>query len=1014
VTSRRVLRLAGAGCGKTHMLTDRLVHLLVRERVDPSRVLAITFTREAAAQMFSRLVERLVAIAEGNLADGASQRAAEVLDRLDPGNVCTIDALAHRLVTSATTRLPVGRPVTILSSDEQEALAAACLRVCLDSLSRDFEQLPWLLAMMGLTETDLLELANAAVSDWVDFFEMKLQAEGILLSTKYRAPDPDPMLRSAARASKVEAGRSTGRDLLQASGEVEAIVDLFRSQLSRSSPEMVQESGELTDAILRTLAHGLLKVAAETAIHRFEGGELTFRELTALARLAIPEAIETGGLNPEHILIDEFQDTDVPHVSLVAALASACGAAVEAVGDINQSIYSFRGASPLATRELLGLEVESEPGSFANRRSSEHVLSFVNAVCAELYATFGRGETYRALCSIPGTAATQVPVPAVALGPEITACPDAGSSSTVADRRKAEATWAARVVEGLLQRGVPPASIAILMPAPKLAGDYLKTELATKGIACSLVTQEHSPNRYLSSCLAILRAASCPNEPWAQLAAALECCPPETEGNALSRWSGASSDVRTGQADSWLDWLSGLVESCAVLTPSAALTLALETSLALFPATSDQLLQELRSAERVLMRLRRDLLEARLSGLPEVVRRLETELELSARESSPTASSQDMVRVFSIHAAKGLEFDVVILMGLERSAPRAAKRLYLRPESGTLEIHVRKALRTSGASDIEKSFEEARAFEEPNLIYVALTRARKALFIAVPQGKPSSDESDSEFLDSLRASLEMARGLKAVGSTEQVIEAVADALRAFKPLPQDVLASNRPSGNEAALGTRPPTAPPKALLTMDEFVEGLAATWEFEPDILTRYLILRRALKGCVSSWALALTERAPLLPQISLRVAMSRFRLSEEEGRWLSSALSAVSEWLAREFNDRMPLAALAFTAAGDNWQAAGAIDLFDAHGGIAIQVLPEPCASERDEGYRDLANRVAAIEAAIVSRSTLALSRKVPDSVTVMLAGPGGVRDLAVRAVEIPRRIRLSSKPHLVLYPE
>jgi len=93
--ANNVVLEASAGTGKTSVLVSRYVNLL-RAGVDPSNILAITFTRQAAAEMRERIIRQLRASMERSLAD--RERWRELRDRLGEISIGTIDAFCLSLL----------------------------------------------------------------------------------------------------------------------------------------------------------------------------------------------------------------------------------------------------------------------------------------------------------------------------------------------------------------------------------------------------------------------------------------------------------------------------------------------------------------------------------------------------------------------------------------------------------------------------------------------------------------------------------------------------------------------------------------------------------------------------------------------------------------------------------------------------------------------------------------------------------------------------------------------------
>jgi ATP-dependent helicase/nuclease subunit A len=140
---------ASAGTGKTRVLVDRYINLL-REGVDPTNILAITFTRKAAADMRERIVATLrAAAARGEI---APSRWRDLRDRMADINISTIDAFCLSLLREFPLEADVDPGFSLADDTEvprlvDESLDRA-LRVC-RAVAREDEHVALVFAQLG-------------------------------------------------------------------------------------------------------------------------------------------------------------------------------------------------------------------------------------------------------------------------------------------------------------------------------------------------------------------------------------------------------------------------------------------------------------------------------------------------------------------------------------------------------------------------------------------------------------------------------------------------------------------------------------------------------------------------------------------------------------------------------------------------------------------------------------------------------------------------------------------------
>ena len=280
-TSGPLLVVAGAGSGKTRVLTSRISHLIENENISPFEVLAITFTNKAAEEMKQRVVE-------------------------------LIGTTAYRMWIST--------------------FHSACVRI----LRQGANQIGFSSGFTIYDQNDAVRLLGHVIRD-LNLDPKRFPPRGIL---------------SAISASKNE-GNGAG--------------DFF----SRVDSPFDQRVGEIFSEYQRRL---------------LVSNAMDFDDLLLNTVLLLKEqdqVLESWQSRFKHILVDEYQDTNLVQNELVALLASA-HRNICVVGDSDQSIYKFRGAD---IRNILNFEKVFPDATVIildqNYRSTQTILNAANTVISK-------------------------------------------------------------------------------------------------------------------------------------------------------------------------------------------------------------------------------------------------------------------------------------------------------------------------------------------------------------------------------------------------------------------------------------------------------------------------------------------------------------------------------------------------------------------------------------------------------------------------------------------------------
>ncbi|MGP5051926.1 ATP-dependent helicase [Brachybacterium alimentarium] len=295
-----MLVVAGAGSGKTETMASRVVWLIANGVVEPRQVLGLTFTRKAAHELSARISTRLAALAGAMRAEGLTlptglERGHDDLVGQRP-LVHTYNGFALDLVREHALAVGIDPELTMMSTSASWQLAHSLVEGWDDSLDLEASPATLTAALLSLTSS----IADHLVT-------------------------PD----------QLRAHLETVRDHLSG-------IPLQVEGKRRTTPKAV---ASVLSALESRLA--LIPLLERFAQVRAESSALDFADQVSLAARVAREVPAAGRLARRMhrvVLLDEFQDTSVAQLQMLTDLFGP-GHAACAVGDPQQAIYGWRGAS---------------------------------------------------------------------------------------------------------------------------------------------------------------------------------------------------------------------------------------------------------------------------------------------------------------------------------------------------------------------------------------------------------------------------------------------------------------------------------------------------------------------------------------------------------------------------------------------------------------------------------------------------------------------------------------------
>jgi len=743
-----VLITAGAGTGKTLTLVHRY-RTLVERGLSPLAIVAVTFTEAAAQELRSRLRRELAESYPG------------LLPELEAAPIGTIHSLAARVCREHPKE--AGVPADFRVQDEVEAALwlAEHLTLAMAKLpSHVFEAIPASVLKKALKTLLADPIAaeeafrhgpkvlkarvDALLKELLHEAERHLRAlrgmqgppgdkiEEQRLAVLVAAQEGQEHLWPVADAVNLQGGSFKKWGSKERLAEVKAELKSLRELAERALPLVYTPEHE---AAWEALKEAFSFVWEELEKRRREARVLDFvgLEVHALKALYDPEVQSYYKARWKHALVDEHQDTNPIQWRILRALFEP--GELTLVGDPQQSIYRFRRADPRLFAASAG-EAPEKVTLKKSFRSHRDLVADVNRVFKDLMPDYQPLEADR-----------DPPHP----GPHLEAfliSPEAGST---AERRRAEAREVARRIRRYVEEGLSvwdraenrrrPArwsDFAVLALAWAVLEDFALALLA-EGVP-AVLTRGGSllETREAKDGLALIRFLADPSDSLALVA--LLRSPFFAVSDRVLQENAPPNDETT-----WWEWLNagedkGLKHAKEVLSellrlrrrepPSRLLQLA--DRMTGYTAVLKNLpLNERRLADwRAFLALVREL-ELGNEDVFTVARKLRRLLAAGVGPERPPLASGDAVTLSTIHSAKGLEWPVVFLVGLDYKGKTHTPDVLLAPELG---VGLRLGEEWGDKDGVYQILSERRKEEEGaelvRLLYVGMTRAADHLVVS--------------------------------------------------------------------------------------------------------------------------------------------------------------------------------------------------------------------------------------------------------------------------------------------
>ena len=496
---------AGAGAGKTRVLTARYIHILQERQGDVGEIAAITFTRKAAREMKERIRASVDDLVES--AESAEERLRwkRVSRQLETAAISTVHGLCSRILKENPVEAELDPDVRILEDDQEKIMRMDKWNKTLEQASSQRQN--WLERLMTVYGREQIKSAFLPLWD-------KLESEGRLGSNLQQDllrhyPDPEPAISGAKIAVLAAAAELLAtlqlikpttkaaeairrfaevqddfrRSVSEAGGDDGAALRWVKenASFSANAKESKAAASDLKEALSRLetaildkkaialipdICNLLLLFHDEMEQAKLKAGVLTYSDLekkTVVLLQSYPAICRRYQRRFRFLMVDECQDINDMQRRIIYLLAGGEAESLNSghlfiVGDIKQSIYRFRGAD-VQVFERMEKDILARGGKIIelkeNFRSTRRLVSAYNTMFSDLMSVQTcEGAGPEADDILPFAALTGVRESPEATAMELLVIDKAGVSKDIPPRRVEAAIVAQQILALVSERSV--------------------------------------------------------------------------------------------------------------------------------------------------------------------------------------------------------------------------------------------------------------------------------------------------------------------------------------------------------------------------------------------------------------------------------------------------------------------------------------------------------------------------------------------------------------------------------